>query len=139
MENVEISVILPGNWGALRLFNLLQKMGIKKKVVGRGMGLTAWSVGVQIPIWELTNFYSAKFREILLVVQFLLSQLGWMDLTKRAAWGRGFLLCSLCFSKPKGQRFEDQIFGLPSSWVEMGFGKISSVTFSVGFNLASKT
>ena len=32
LEDGQIVVIVPGNWGALRLFNLLRKMGIKKKV-----------------------------------------------------------------------------------------------------------
>ena len=32
LEDGQIVVILPGNWGALKLFNLLKKRGIKKKV-----------------------------------------------------------------------------------------------------------
>jgi opine dehydrogenase len=32
LEDGQIVVIVPGNWGALRLFNLLKKMGIKKNV-----------------------------------------------------------------------------------------------------------
>jgi opine dehydrogenase len=32
LEDGQLVVILPGNWGALRLFNLLKKMGIRKNV-----------------------------------------------------------------------------------------------------------